>query len=67
MQDLPIILLGVGGVARALLRQIIEHRSFHAIHYGLNLPILAVCDRNGAIVEPNSGLDDVTLADLLAL
>jgi homoserine dehydrogenase len=66
MQDLPIILFGVGGVGRALLRQILEHRSFHAIQYGLALCVLAVCDSDGAVVEPSAGLDDDQLREIIA-
>jgi homoserine dehydrogenase len=66
MRDLPIILLGVGGVGRALLRQIIEQRSFHALQYGLRLELLAVCDSNGALVEPSGGLDDDLLHEIIA-
>lgn len=66
MNELPLILFGVGGVGSALLRQILENRSFHADQYGLHLRVLALCDRDGAVVEPYDGLNDATLTDLLA-
>ncbi|CAN5383733.1 homoserine dehydrogenase [soil metagenome] len=67
MRDLPIILFGVGGVGRALVRQIIENREFHANQYNLGLNILAVCDRNSAVIELDNGIDDQDLQALLAL
>jgi homoserine dehydrogenase len=66
MHELPIILFGVGGVGRSLLRHLVEHRSFHALQYGLTLPVLAVCDRDGAVLDPSLGLDDSLLAELVA-
>ena len=70
MQDLPIILLGAGGVGRALVRQIVENRGLHAEQYGLWLSVLAVCDRDGAVLGLDSrreqhGLDDANLLDLV--
>ncbi len=67
MRELPIILFGVGGVGRALVRQIIENREFHANQYGLVLNILAVCDRNSAVIELDNGIADPDLQALLAL
>jgi homoserine dehydrogenase len=66
MRELPVILFGVGGVGRALLRQIVEERTFHALQYGLRLEIMAVCDSDGAVVEPNSGLEDALLQEIIA-
>ena len=65
MRDLPIILFGVGGVGRALLRQIVEQRTFHALQYGLRLELLAVCDSDGALVEPNGGLEDELVHEVI--
>jgi homoserine dehydrogenase len=67
MRELSIILLGVGGVGRALLRQIIEQRARHAEEYGLALHVLAVTDSSGAVVALDSGLTDTVLQELLAL
>lgn len=66
MQELPVIVLGLGGVGRALVRQIVESRGLHASQYGLELPVLAVSDRDGAVVALGHGLDDANLLDLLA-
>lgn len=67
MQDIPILLFGAGGVGRALLRQLMEHRSLHAIQYGLRFSLMAVCDSNGAVIdESGMGLDDELLADMVA-
>src|SRR5690606_35370404 len=66
MRSLPVILFGVGGVGRALLRQIVEQRSFHALQYGLRLELLAVCDSDGALVEPTDGLDDELIYEVIA-
>jgi homoserine dehydrogenase len=66
MRELPVIVFGVGGVGRALLRQIVEHRAFHALQYGLYLKLLAVCDSDGAVIEPSAGLDDDLLREVIA-
>ena len=66
MRDLPVILFGVGGVGRSLLRQIVEQRTFHALQYGLRLEVVAVCDSDGALVEPNGGLEDETIQEIIA-
>ncbi len=66
MRDLPIILFGVGGVGRALLQQIVGLRSYHAIQFGLSLQVLAVCDSDGAVLEPDGGLEDDLLREIVA-
>ncbi len=66
MHSLPVILFGVGGVGCSLLRQIVEQRSFHALQYNLTLEILAVCDSDGAVIEPSGGLDDDLLHEIIA-
>jgi len=52
------ILFGVGGVGRALVRQIVEQRQFHAATYGLQLEFHALCDSDGAVIETNGFTDD---------
>jgi len=64
MRSIPIILFGVGGVGRALVRQIVEQRQFHAATYGLQLQFLALCDSDGAVID-DAGLSDVQLHELL--
>lgn len=66
MHEVPVILFGVGGVGRSLLQQIVAHRSLHTLRYGLAIQILAVCDRDGAALEPSHGLDDETLCQIIA-
>lgn len=66
-RETPIILFGIGGVGRALVRQILDNRQLHAQHYGLWLQVLAVSDRNSAVLELDGGIDDATLADLVEL
>jgi homoserine dehydrogenase len=65
MQHAPLILLGIGGVGSALIRQIVQNRAHHAADYDLEVPILAVCDRDGAVVTLRDALDDATLLDLV--
>jgi homoserine dehydrogenase len=67
MRELPIILLGVGGVGRALLRQIIENRALHTERYGLILRLLAVTDSSSAVVALDGGLPDAELQTMLTL
>lgn len=66
MRFIPVILFGVGGVGRALVRQIVEQRQFHATTYGLQLQVQAVCDSDGAVIETD-GLTDAQLHELLLL
>jgi homoserine dehydrogenase len=67
MRELPLILLGIGGVGRALVRQIIENRPLHAESYGLRLPVLAVADSGSAVIALDGGLADSELQELLTL
>lgn len=64
MRSVPVILFGVGGVGRALVRQIVELRQFHADTYGLQLQLHAVCDSDGAVID-DGGLTDAQLTELL--
>jgi homoserine dehydrogenase len=69
MQILPVILLGAGGVGRALIRQIVENRGLHAEQFDLWLAVLAVCDSDGAVLgidgRGERGLDDTNLLDIV--
>ena len=67
MIELPLIVFGMGGVGRSLLRQIVQHRTLHAQQYGLALDIHALCDSQGAAISVGKGIDDVILDDLLEL
>lgn len=67
MRKLPVILLGVGGVGRAFLRQIVENRSLHATDYGLALELSAIADSSSAAIALQGGLGDEEVQELLAL
>lgn len=67
MQQLPVILFGLGGVGRALVRQILDNRDFHADQYDLDIRFLALCDSRSALIEPMEGLSDPQVEDALAL
>lgn len=75
MQQIALILFGVGGVGRSLLRQIIQHRKFHANEYNIDLQVKAICDSSGGVFgvgevmtnSPNGALDDSTLNELIVL
>lgn len=64
MRSIPVILFGVGGVGRALVRQIVTQRRFHATTYDLQLQFQALCDSDGAVIE-TAGLTDTQLRELL--
>lgn len=64
MRSVPVILFGSGGVGRALVRQIVERRRFHAATYGLHLQFQAVCDSDGAVID-DAGLSDTQLSELI--
>ncbi len=65
MNELPVVLFGVGGVGQALVRQIVENRERHTRQYGLWIRFLALCDSRSAVVEPMEGLNDAQLLDIL--
>ncbi len=67
MIELPMVLFGVGGVGRSLIRQILVHRDFHAQTYGLYIRIIALCDSRAAIIEPTDGLSDAEIEAALSL
>ncbi len=54
----PIIILGVGGVGRALIEQLIARREYHESLYGLRLQPVAVADSDGACVSPQGLSED---------
>ena len=60
---LPVVLFGVGGVGRSLLRQIVEQRALHAQRFGLELAVVAAGDSSGLLIARNGQLAD---GDLLA-
>ncbi len=60
MRRVPLIIFGAGKVGRALVRQIVEAQSLHERRDGLRLSVVAWCDIDGAVVEPE-GLGPETL------
>ncbi len=65
MKRVPVIVLGVGGVGRSLLQQIVGRRSYHEQRYGLFLNVVAVADSGGAVVS-SDGLADEELNRIVA-
>ncbi len=65
MHRASIVLFGAGGVGSALIRQIVQNRAHHATEFNLDLDILAVCDRDGAVVALDAPIDDATLLDIV--
>lgn len=65
-RQIDLILLGVGGVGRALLEQVMRHRELHAERYGLAIDLAALADSRGALVG-DPVLDDETLRTALEL
>ena len=65
MQNIPVILLGVGGVGSALIQQVVANRPLHAAEYGIEFALKAICDGDGAVIALDAGLDDPTLLDLV--
>jgi len=65
VQTTPLVLLGIGGVGRALIRQIVANRARHADDFGLSLDVRAVVDGGGAVIaQGRRGLDDDVLLTL---
>ncbi len=65
LQSIPLIILGLGGVGRALVEQILDRREYHARRYGIRLDVVALTDSDGAAVDPN-GLSDADLRTAVA-
>ena len=63
-QWVPIIILGIGNVGRALTRQIVDLRALHAERLRARLEIVALSDSDGAIFQPG-GLQDSELDAIL--
>ena len=59
----PLVLLGLGGVGRALLKQILDARQLHERRYGLRLQVVAVADSLGLLMADE--LDDDRLSEAL--
>ena len=66
MNRLPLVILGLGNVGRALVRQVIECRPLHTLTYGLSLDIQAVSDSSGYVTANSDAFSDSELAHILA-
>ena len=64
MKIAPLIVVGLGQVGRALLRQILSSRSALRKQRGISLNLLGLADSSGALIGP-AGLSDRTLMDAL--
>ncbi len=64
MYEIPMLLLGVGHVGRALLRRIIESRQTVERRSGLRLNVVGLADKNGMIFRAD-GLSDDSLLDIV--
>ncbi len=64
LKRLALIQLGLGGVGRALVRQVLSNRKRHAEQLGLVLQYGAIADRDGVIIH-NEGIPDEVLAELI--
>ncbi len=65
MNRRPLVILGLGSVGRALVRQIIRNRPLHATAYDLCLDIQAVSDSSGFVATTGDALSDTALAAIL--
>jgi homoserine dehydrogenase len=65
LQPQPLLLLGLGGVGRALARQIVAARPRHAERSRLRLVVVGVADSASALIDL-AGLADDRLFDLVA-
>uniref|UniRef100_A0A803PY99 Homoserine dehydrogenase n=1 Tax=Cannabis sativa TaxID=3483 RepID=A0A803PY99_CANSA len=52
MKNIPVVLMGCGGVGRQLLQHIVTCRSLHA-NQGIRLRVVGVCDSKSLVVAPD--------------
>jgi len=65
MQTIPLIQFGFGGVGRATVERALQAREDFEWRYGIRLSYVALCDSEGAVVEPR-GISFGNLKRLLA-
>ncbi len=65
MKHVPLIIFGAGKVGRALVQQLLDAAELHASRDRLTLPIVAWCDRDGAVVA-EKGIPADVLHSLMA-
>ncbi|XP_076915644.1 uncharacterized protein LOC143575074 [Bidens hawaiensis] len=66
MKNIPIILMGCGGVGRQLLQHVVNCRSLHA-NMGIHLRVVGVCDSKTFLVAPDvlsQEFDDAFLTNI---
>ncbi len=59
VRRVPLVLLGVGGVGRALLRHILENRDFHLHRFNLTLDLVCIAGSEGYL----AGQGDLPVSD----
>lgn len=64
VKRVPLVQLGIGGVGRALVQQVLVNRRRHAERLGVRLNYVALTDRSGAMANA-SGLADERLASVV--
>jgi homoserine dehydrogenase len=64
MKPVPVIVLGVGGVGRALLQQIVESREAVAGRAGCRFDLIALADSRSWLWQPE-GIDDAAIRRIL--
>ncbi len=53
LRRVPLVILGAGGIGKALLRQLLQQRNHLRLHYALELPVIAVAEAHTMLVgEP---------------
>jgi len=65
MNQIPVIILGAGGVGSALIRQIVHGREQTSLRNKCYFNVIAVTDSKTWLWDPN-GLEDVTLLDIVS-
>ncbi len=66
MTSLPLVIMGLGSVGRALTAQIVQQRSHIRDSYHVDLPVCAVSDSTGLIGTRQPGLTDTELLQICA-
>ena len=64
MIRVAVILLGLGGVGQALLRQIVDGRDVHASRLSCRFELVAAVDSSGCLQAPD-GLKDEQIAAVI--
>ena len=67
MKTTRLIILGLGGVGRSLLEQILEFRPYHAQRYQLRLEPCVLCDSGACLARPQASLTEKQLRQALSL